>query len=154
MPADVLPNSIVRYPAPGLRKKCAPVDNFDQSVSALAQRMLQIMRENVNPTGQPEDNRVYVNPVLSDLTGVQESEEGCLSVPDVHVAVRRANKCKIKAFDAAGKPFEQQGEGLLARVWQHESDHLNGVLIVDRMNATDQIANKKAIAHLEEQFAK
>jgi peptide deformylase len=63
-------------------------------------------------------------------------------------------RCRIKAKDAAGKPIEMVGEGLIARIWQHETDHLHGRLIIDRMDATDRIANRKKIAELEEKFAK
>jgi peptide deformylase len=155
-----------------LRRKCARIETFDGTISALAERMLEIMHNNngvglagpqvgvsrrifvCNPTGQAGDARVYINPELSDLAGVQESEEGCLSVPDVHVIVRRARCCKIAASDVTGKPFEDQAEGLISRIWQHEIDHLEGRLIIDRMDATDRIANKKAIIQLETDFGK
>ena len=113
------PRKIVVYPDPRLRKKCIPVrpGEFDESLGALAGRMLELMKANrgvglagpqvgvcrrifvCNPTGEPGDDHVYVNPVLSDLTGSVEGEEGCLSIPEVHVMVRRAKRCRITAQD-------------------------------------------------------
>lgn len=175
MNIDVMPTTIVRYPDPRLRRKSASIETFDDalaSLASLAGRMLEIMNNYngvglagpqvgisrrifvCNPTGQPGDDRVYINPLLSDLTGIQEFEEGCLSLPDIHVTVRRAKCCKIAAFDTTGKPFEDQAEGLISRIWQHEIDHLDGRLIIDRMDATDRIANKKAIVQLEADFGK
>ncbi|HOB74355.1 MAG TPA: peptide deformylase [Phycisphaerae bacterium] len=169
---NALPEKIVIYPDPRLRKKCAPIkpDEFDDSLAALAERMLELMKANrgvglagpqvgvcrrifvCNPTGEPGDDRVYINPVLSDLRGSVEEEEGCLSIPEVHVMVRRAKRCRIKAQDIHGKTIEAEGEDLLARIWQHETDHLDGQMIIDRMNASERIANKRQLAQLEAQY--
>ena len=169
---ETLPDSVVRYPDPRLRQRCEPIETFDASVSALVDRMLEIMKEGdgvglagpqvgicrrlfvANPTGEPEDARVFINPELSDLTGSIEAEEGCLSLPEIHCLRRRARRCRIRARDATGQPFEIEGEDLLARICQHENDHLDGRLIIDRMDATDRIANKKQIAWLEAEFKK
>jgi len=160
------------YPDACLRQKCAPVEVFDGALADLAARMLKLMHTErgvglagpqvgvcrrifvCSPTGQPEDNRVYINPELYDLTGAEESEEGCLSVPEVRVTVRRAKRCRLKAFDLTGEPIEEEGTDLIARIWQHEADHLEGRLIVDRMNGTDQIANKKLLTQLEADYCK
>lgn len=172
MPEPALPQRLVVYPDPRLRQKCAPVKKFDDRLAALAQRMIELMHENrgvglaapqvgfmgrlfvANPTGEPEDNGIYVNPELLELTGSVEAEEGCLSIPDVRVIVRRARQCRIRAFDLQGKPFEVDADDLLARIWQHESDHLDGRLIIDRMTTTDKIASKKQLAQLEADFKK
>lgn len=167
-----LPDQLVIYPDPRLRKKCAPVrpEEFDDSLAALGRRMIDLMHSHhgvglagpqvgvcrrifvYNPTGEQADDRILVNPVLSDLTGSDESEEGCLSIPEVRVMVRRAKRCRIKAQDVHGNPVELEGEDLLARIWQHETDHLDGQLIIDRMNASDKIANKKQLAQLEAKY--
>lgn len=170
MPVETLPSQIVHYPDPRLRKKCVSIEQFDHSVAALAERMLQIMHEGrgvglagpqvgvcrriftCNPTGEPEDDLVLINPELSDLTGAAEAEEGCLSIPDVLVTVRRAQRCCLRAFDVHGQPIELQAEDLLARIFQHETDHLDGRLIIDMMNGTDRIANKKRLAELEARY--
>jgi peptide deformylase len=167
MLTETLPTSIVRYPDPRLRRKCKPVEVFDESLAALVERMFEIMRKErgvglaapqvgvsrlffiCNPTGKPEDDAVYINPRLSDLVGAVEAEEGCLSFPEIHATVRRARRCRIQAQDLAGQPIDQVGEDLVSRIWQHEMDHLEGRLIVDRMNDTDKIANKKLLSDLE-----
>lgn len=167
MPGNKLPNKIVRYPDPGLRRKCPPVESFDEDLGVVARRMLELMRLHngvglagpqvginrrlfvCNPSGQSGDDRVYVNPEISELVGAVEAEEGCLSVPEVRVMIRRARQCRLKAQDLQGKPIEMNVTDLLARICQHEIDHLDGRLIVDRMNATDKVVNKKQIAQLE-----
>jgi len=172
MAVEQLPKRIIHYPDPRLRRVCAPVEEFGEHTAALVERMLGLMHEGngvglagpqvgvslrlfvANPTGEPEDARVYINPELSDLTGSAEAEEGCLSLPEIRVNIRRARRCRIRAQDVTGRPFELEGEGLIARIWQHETDHLYGRLIIDRMNPTDQIANRKRIAQLEEDYAR
>lgn len=172
MASDKLPNRIIRYPDPRLRQICARIREFDERTAALAERMLELMKEGngvglagpqigvglrifvASPTGEPGDAQVLINPELHDLQGAVEAEEGCLSLPDIRVNIRRARKCRIRAQDIHGKPFEMEGEGLIARIWQHETDHLDGKLIIDRMDATDRIANRKKIAELEEKFPK
>jgi peptide deformylase len=103
----------------------------------------------MNPTGQEQDDMVFVNPEIRDMHGSAEAEEGCLSIPDVYVQVRRASRCRIVAQDPSGKPIEREGEDLLCRIWQHETDHLNGILILDRMGPGDKIATKKRLKELE-----
>lgn len=172
MIVDTLPNQIVRYPDPRLRTKCAPIEDFDESLAALAERMLELMHAEhgvglagpqvgvgrqifvCNPTGELADDRVFVNPELFDLVGAIEAEEGCLSIPDVHVIVRRARRCKMRAFDVAGTEIVCEAEDLLARIFQHETAHLNGGLIIDMMNAADKIANKKPLVELEAKYRK
>ena len=167
---DKLP--IVVYPDPGLRVKCAPVETFDEKLAALARSMIAAMHaaEGVglaapqvgvpirlfvcNATGKPEDDRVFVNPVLSDPDGAATDDEGCLSIPGVTVAVRRAEKCAIVGVDVQGRPVSASGGGLLARCWQHEVDHLDGRLIIDRMSEGDAIANRKKLRELEAKFKK
>ena len=95
---------------------------------------------------------MVINPELSELEGCAEAPEGCLSIPDVLVDIRRAEKCKLKAQDAEGNTFELWGEGLRARVWQHEYDHLRGRLILDYMNEASRIANRRIIKQLESSF--
>lgn len=172
MIVDALPNQIVRYPDPCLRTKCEPIQEFDESLAALAERMLELMHaENgvglagpqvgvcrrifvCNPTGEPADDRVFVNPELFDLIGTAEAEEGCLSIPDVHVTVRRAKRCTIRAFNVTGTESVCEAEGLTARIFQHEAAHLDGGLIIDMMNGADKIANKKPIVELEAKYRK
>lgn len=163
---------IISYPDPRLRKKAAPVTEFDERVAALVRRMLKLMHDAngvglaapqvgvlwrifvMNATGEPNDDLVLINPEISAREGSKEGEEGCLSIPEVRVAVRRALRCKIRAQNEQGEWFELAGEDLPARIWQHETDHLDGVLIIDKMGPADQIATKKQLKELERQFEK
>ena len=95
---------------------------------------------------------VFVNPRLTELTGAEEKEEGCLSFPGMTVAKRRATDAVIEAVDTDGRPFQKTGTSLIARIWQHECDHLDGQLIGDNMSATDQIANRRALAQFEADY--
>ena len=164
--------NLLTYPQPILRKACGPVEDFDDELAQIAARMLAVMHQHngvglagpqvglrvrlfvCNPTGQPEDDRVYVNPELSDLDGIVESEEGCLSIPEVNVMMRRAKSVTIRARSVAGEPVRGHAEDLLARIWQHETDHLDGKLIIDHMSEADRLDNRRVLKQLEEQYAK
>ncbi len=161
---------IVLYPNPVLKKRAADVGKFNPEIAALAKRMLELMREAkgvglaapqvgvglrlfvCNPTGEPGDDLVCVNPRFAERSGVEEREEGCLSIPGVTVTMRRATHVVIDALDVEGKPFQMMGTELRARIWQHETDHLDGRLIIDNMSPTDEIANRRAIKQLQEQY--
>ena len=162
---------IVNYPDPVLKKKCAPVESFGDDVAVLAGRMLELMRgaEGVglsapqvglairlfvcNPTAEPGDDLVCVNPRITDSDGTFEGDEGCLSLPGVTVTMRRASTITLEAFDVQGRAFTRSVEDLLARVVQHENDHLDGRLIIDSMSPTDEIANRRALKQLREDYA-
>ncbi|MCG3129176.1 MAG: Peptide deformylase [Phycisphaerae bacterium] len=161
---------IIDYPHPCLRRAAAPVEQFDAVLARLAGRMFELMRAAkgvglaapqvgvsvrmfvMNATGEPGDDLIVVNPRLTDRRGGAESEEGCLSIPEVRVQVRRATRCHLTAQDANGKPFELDGADMICRIWQHEIDHLDGILIIDRMGPTDRIATRRALQELEEKF--
>lgn len=158
---------IRHYPDPSLRKKAVDVKDFNADLADLAAKMVKIMRELkgvglaapqvglalrmfvMNHTGEPEDDLVMINPQLTELEGSVDDEEGCLSLPGVTVTMKRAKRCVLVARTLAGETAEYEGEDLVARIWQHEIDHLDGVLIIDRMGPSDRIANKKAIQTLE-----
>src|SRR5512145_1810750 len=115
---------IIQYPDPRLKKKSKPVEAFDDNLRQLAARMLELMREAkgvglaapqvgenirlfvMNPTGEPGDDRVYVNPVLTEAEGEEEAEEGCLSLPGIHVNVVRSRQVRMQAQDLEGKPID------------------------------------------------
>ncbi len=161
---------IVLYPDPVLKKKAAAVTEFTAGVKAAALRMLELMHEAkgvglaapqvglslrlfvCNVTGEPQDDLICINPVLTDLNGGEEKPEGCLSIPEVTVAMRRATHARLEACDVEGKPFRMEGTDLMARAWQHEADHLDGRLIVDNMSEADQIANRRALKQLRDQY--
>lgn len=160
---------VIHYPDQRLRRVSAPITDFGPALAGFAERLKQLMEQGqgvglaapqvgvnlrvivANPTGQPEDARVYVNPKIDQQGTPADAEEGCLSLPGVHVAVRRPQTCRVRAQDLEGRPFEAVLEGLLARIVQHETDHLDGVLIIDRMGPSDQIATRKTLRALEAQ---
>ena len=161
---------IIIYPDPRLRKMSRAVKEFGPELAELAKKMLDLMRaaegvglaapqvgKNIrlfvmNPTGEPADDRVIVNPILTDPDGEESAEEGCLSIPDVKAQIPRAKVLKLTAQDVSGKPIEEVQTGYLARIWQHETDHLNGVLISDRMGAVAKIAHRGLLKELEDTF--
>ena len=161
---------IILYPDPRLKKMSRPVTAFDERLRTLVTRMFELMREAkgvglaapqvgenlrlfvMNATQEPGDDRVYVNPVLSDFEGEEEQEEGCLSLPGIHVNVTRGKQVRIQAQDLEGKPVEEVASGFPARVWQHEFDHLNGTLLTDRMGPVAKMTHRKLLNELKEQY--
>jgi len=104
-----------------------------------------------NPTGEPGDDRVYINPRLSNPSRETSThDEGCLSLPNITGEITRPTRITIDALDEQGQPFQLTSDELPARVWQHETDHLDGILILDRMPAIDKVANKQAVIDLEQ----
>lgn len=162
---------IICWPDPRLKKVSTAVEQFDDDLEKLTRRMLELMRLSkgvglaapqvglnlrlfvINATGKPEDDRIYVNPELSDLAGDAQAEEGCLSIPGVHIDVTRATTATIKAFDLQGRPFEQRQSDYVARIWQHEQDHLNGILLTDRMGPLARMTHRRTLKELEEKFS-
>ncbi|MFG0252616.1 MAG: peptide deformylase [Phycisphaerales bacterium JB038] len=160
--------SIVFYPHPALRQKAVEIGNIDAKVRAVAARMLELMHEAngiglaapqvdlgwrlfvANVPDQTDGDRVYINPVLCEANGPSEvMEEGCLSLPGIHGDIRRSYQITIKALDLQGRPFTERADDLLARCWQHEVDHLDGRLIIDRMGQMDRLGNRKKLKELE-----
>ena len=161
---------IIHWPDPRLKKISKPVDAFEPALKELAARMFELMREAkgvglaapqvglnirlfvMNPSGEPQDDRVYVNPVLSDGEGEEEDEEGCLSLPEIHAKIVRFKKMKMSARDLDGNAIEESADGFVARVWQHEFDHLNGTLLTDRMGAVAKMAARRTLKELEDKY--
>ncbi|MCK6482616.1 MAG: peptide deformylase [Phycisphaerae bacterium] len=160
---------IILYPDPRLRVRCRPVERFDELLAAVAARMIDLMHaaEGVGLAApqvglpwrlfvcQPDKERppsVIVNPVLEHSAATIASPEGCLSIPEVTVEMIRAARCELTARDLNGREIRSSGDALAARVWQHETDHLNGRLIIDRMSETEKIANRKKLRELEQKF--
>ncbi len=162
---------VVNYPHPALRVKARPIADVTDEVRAVADRMIELMHEArgvglaapqvaldwrlfvANPTGEPGDNRVYINPVLCDHADeTAPREEGCLSIPGVYGQIMRPTGVALNALDRNGEPITDTSSDLIARIWQHEADHLDGVLILDRMSAPDKAANRRQIKALEKEF--
>ena len=168
MPVDhVEQMRILHYPEAVLRTRAKPVPEVTDDVRAVASRMIDLMKEakgvglaapqvglswRLFVTDAPDDGEphVYVNPDLQLLPGERERhEEGCLSIPGVHVEIERPAAVLLTATDLEGRPVIRQAVGFTARVWQHEFDHLNGVLIIDKMSTLDRLANRKTLRDLE-----
>jgi peptide deformylase len=163
---------LIKYPDPQLRKKCVEVKEFDDWLAQVARRMFEVMYAAkgiglaapqvglhirmfvCNPTAKPSDldESVFVNPVLSDLVGAVEGEEGCLSLPGVYGPVLRGQKCRIRAYDVSGNPIDRRGEDLPARIWQHETDHLDGGLHIDRFGEAARLTVRRLLRELEEDY--
>ena len=162
---------IKTYGSPVLRAKAQPIENVNQEVWNLAQDMKETMRLAkgvglaANQVGvlwriitftNPEEQKdqVLINPQIVHLSEEREKdEEGCLSFPDIYDQVERAKKVVVKGRDLEGKEITIEGEGLLARILQHEIDHLDGILFVDRLSPARRllIRNKlKRISVAEE----
>jgi peptide deformylase len=150
---------------PVLKTRAAPVTSFDDSLAHLGEEMLLAMREHegvglaANQVGRlkrifvaaVEDERfVLVNPVVDEAAETTERVlEGCLSIPEIQVEVERPTAVTISAQDTSGSPFRIEASGVLARIFQHEIDHLDGVLILDR---TDRESRKAAMRELRERL--
>jgi len=163
---------IVIYPDPRLKKVSEPVMRFDADLQQLVVQMFKLMREAhgvglaapqvgrnlrlfvMNATGEAGDDYVFVNPALSDADGQEEAEEGCLSLPDIRIKVLRNKRIKIRAHDLHGEPFERVAEGFIPRVWQHEFDHLNGIMLTDRMGPVAKMTHRKRLKELEDLYKK
>jgi len=161
---------IVKYPQPVLRQTARKVERFDENLELLVLKMIDLMHRNkgvglaanqvgvplrvfvASPTGQPGDDRAYINIEFLEASGWAEAEEGCLSLPQIYGNVRRNQKIKIEAWDVKGNRFEVQATDLLARILQHETDHLDGKIIIDRMNMVGKMANRRQIKYLEDLY--
>lgn len=161
---------VIHYPDPRLKKRSLPVQTFDPPLKALAARMLELMREHkgvglaapqvglnirlfvMNHSGNPEDDRAYVNPELDDPAGEEEGEEGCLSLPGITADVLRSKFMRLTAQDLDGNPVSAAETGYVARIWQHEIDHLNGILITDRMGPVAKLTSRKILKELEAKY--
>lgn len=168
MAIDASKLQIVLYPDPVLRQPAASIEQVTDEVRAVAARMIQLMHEApgvglaapqvglawrmfvANPTGEPGNDAVYINPTFTDRSRqTAAAEEGCLSLPDIRAQITRPADVTIEATDLDGNVFSHSADGLEARVWQHESDHLDGRLILDLMTSFDRMANRRMIAQLE-----
>jgi peptide deformylase len=148
---------------PVLKTRAAPVDTFDGSLARLTEDMLATMRENdgvglaANQVGRlkrvlvasvEDEDFVIVNPVIDDRSTTTEREpEGCLSIPGINVEVDRATVVTVTGQDVTGEPLRIEAKDMLARVLQHEIDHLDGVMILDR---TDRYSRKEAMREWRE----
>ena len=160
------------HPEEVLRRRAEPVEAFDESLRELVDDLAVLMKahrgagiaapqagESVRvflaAAENPEDPpTVFVNPRLHDFSPDSAmATEGCLSLPEIEGQVMRPKAVAVTACDLEGREFTLHSDGFPARVWQHEMDHLDGVLIIDRMRMLDRLANRRAIRELEQAAA-
>lgn len=143
---------ILQYPDERLRHVARPVETVDDEVRALADDMVETMYGAqgiglaatqvgvdwrvcvIDISDGKDDPLVFINPEILARDGEQESEEGCLSIPDVYEKVRRAATVTVRALGRDGESIELEAEGMLAVVLQHEIDHLDGRLFIDHLS--------------------
>ncbi len=147
---------ILHYPDPRLHKVAARVERVDDEIRKLISDMTETMyaapgvglaatqvdvhlRVIVIDLSETHDQlRVLVNPELLAASGMADREEGCLSVPDIYEKVQRAEHVTVRALDAEGRPYTLEAEGLLAVCIQHEMDHLEGKVFVEKLSRLKQ----------------
>ncbi len=147
--------SILTYGHPILRKATQPVADLNGDMDRLIDDMVETMYAapgvglaanqvgslhrvfvaNPSEDHDPSQLLVLINPTLVESEGEMIAEEGCLSIPDLREEVRRTRRVLVRGLDRSGRPVEIEGQDLLARIFQHELDHLNGVLFVDRLSS-------------------
>ena len=143
---------ILRFPDPRLRNKAQPVADVDEAVRALIDDMFETMYDApgiglaavqvndsrrvivIDMSEERDQPLALVNPEIIQLEGVEEMDEGCLSVPGVYERVQRADRIRVRALNRDGERFEMDADGLLAVCIQHEIDHLDGKLFVDYLS--------------------
>jgi peptide deformylase len=146
---------IIKYPDPILQRPTEKITDFNEELRTLAEDMFESMYKaqgiglaapqiglskritviDLSNKDNPDDKIVLVNPEIVHKEGRQVAEEGCLSLPDVREKVSRAAKVKVRAQNLQGEWLEMEGTELLARAFQHEIDHLDGILFLWRLSA-------------------
>lgn len=164
---------ILEYPDPRLREVAKPVKRVTQEVKELVDDMaetmyaahgcglaatqigvdLRVFVVDCAAEGEPSDLRVFINPEIFERNGSQLYNEGCLSFPGVSEEISRAAEIQVRALDREGKPFELTADGLLAVAIQHELDHLNGVLMIDKLSALKRRMMGRKLAKAKQEAA-
>ena len=161
--------TIRKYPDPILSQPGEPVTEFNDELRKLVADMFETTYASqgiglaapqvgvskrltvidLSMGKKPEDKLVLINPEIIFSEGKLYDEEGCLSFPDIREKVVRAAKVRIRAQDEKGKWFEMDGEDLLSRCFQHEIDHLDGMLFIFRMSALKRNLNLRKIRKMQ-----
>lgn len=167
-----MPLSIIPYPHPTLRIRSKPIRRVDQELRDLAAEMLDLMYEAngvglaanqvdvplrlfvANPAGERGEGEelILLNPELQMPKGSETAQEGCLSLPGLYGQVKRPRSIRLSAYDLQGNPIERTVEGFLARILQHENDHLDGVLFFDRISEEAKRELEDPLVELETDF--
>lgn len=166
---------IVEYPHPALRHPAKPLTSIDKLLRLQVGEMFDLMYEahgvglaatqvalpyqllvmnlTIDPN-QKDQEEIYINPVIVERKGTIEGEEGCLSFPELFQKVRRSKMVKVQAYNLKGELVEIVASDLAARAWQHEIDHLNGVLFIDKMGPLARLASRSSVKDFERKFKK
>ncbi|PYV59598.1 MAG: peptide deformylase [Acidobacteria bacterium] len=159
---------IVKYGNPVLEKPAEPVTNFDEDLAKLVEDMFESMYAahgvglaapqigisrrlaviDISFRKDAKAKLVLANPQIVKVEGKQRGDEGCLSIPDFREPVTRGQKVTVRAQNLQGEWFEETGEELLARAFQHETDHLNGKLYISHLSALKRDLIKRKIRKL------
>jgi peptide deformylase len=154
---------ILTYPNPILRKKTTPITEFGEELKTLVQSMTETMYDapgvglaapqiglsiclvviDLSPRDEENQPIVLANPEIIEAEGAVMDEEGCLSLPELNAKVKRAERIKVKAQNIDGEPIEFEAEEWFARVVQHELDHLQGILFLDKISVLKRAMYKK-----------
>jgi peptide deformylase len=161
---------VIHFPHPTLRHKSKPLKRVDAELRKIVDEMFDLMYEHegvglaANPVDLPyrlfvanpegsrdakETEQVFINPVLSAGRSQEEDEEGCLSIPGVRAPVTRNATIRVQAYDLAGNEISAEADGLMARILQHETDHLDGTLFIDRLGPTQFAAIRDELEEFE-----
>ncbi len=165
---------IIKYPHPTLRHESKPLRKVDAELKKTIAHMLELMYADkgiglaANQVDLPyrlfvmnlsadaaakDEEHVFINPTILKRSGTQEAEEGCLSLPEIYGDVKRSAKIVFSAYNLAGEELRYELTGLFARAVQHENDHLDGVLFIDRLSETGKLAVQDDVEALEREFA-
>ena len=164
---------VLKYPHPILKYKCKPLQKINQELRDIVAEMFEIMYATdgvglaanqvglpfqlfvMNPTSNKEaqeDEYVFINPVILKKNGNVSDNEGCLSFPEIHADVIRAESIEVESISLSGEEQHFKWKDRLARIVQHEMDHLNGTCFVDRLAATAKIEIKSELDDLSTVF--
>jgi len=164
---------IIEYPHPTLRYVSRPLKRVDAELRRMVAEMFDLMYEAkgiglaanqvdlpyrlfvVNLEGDPsakDEEMVFINPVLSKHKGQAEQEEGCLSLPGLYAPVVRPEIVTVQAYNLAGELYHQEVSGMLARCIQHETDHLDGILFIDRLSESNFAEVRGDLEEFQERF--
>ncbi len=165
---------VVRYPHPTLRYKSKPIRRVDFEFQSIVRRMFELMYEErgiglaanqvdlpyrffiINLSGdatQKDEEFVFINPEILAKKGTEEDKEGCLSLPGISAVVRRSAEIEISAYNLRGEEVHWRLKGLFARAFQHEYDHLDGTLFIDRLTPTRRWAVADLVDVLASEYA-
>lgn len=167
--ADTKKYCMTCYPAKVLSSPAEPIAEITDEIRQLAERMIEIMVQQrgvglagpqagvnlrifiISLDGTAESTKVYINPKIKTSGGIEANSEGCLSLPGITANIKRFKKCTVTATDLDGNEFTDEAEELYSRALQHEYDHLDGMMIKDRMGRVSAIAAKRHLRKLEEE---